>query len=407
MSGGSFLPCLAHYKNQKMNLLPQSQDFDLIVSGFGCAGMSVLFYLLQSDLKKSKILVIDSSKKIENDRTWCYWAKTPLDIHPKRSPIVSWKQIQISNGEERITKSTSPLSYFHIRSIDFYREIRELAFNHPNVSFVTDSVLNIQNRPDGKVQVNTLKNGSFNGGKVLNSIFLPQFGSIQKPILYQHFVGWEIETDKDCFDQDTAILMDFLPYKKGPVDFIYILPFGKRRALLEYTAFSNDHINSETMEEKIKTFIRDSLQNPGIEIKFKENGRIPMTTFAMSRGVRENIIMLGTLAGCTKPSTGYTFYNIQRHSQEVVRQLVKGDVANRFAWTKKKRYDFYDNIFLNIAKRWPEKLPQVFVNLFAVNSAPNVFHFLNEETSLWEEIKILGKLKFQVFLKSLYNYERH
>jgi lycopene beta-cyclase len=390
-----------------MKNLPQTQDFDFIVCGFGCAGMSVLFYLLRSDLKESNILVIDSSKKTENDRTWCYWAKNPLDIHPKCSPIVSWQQIRISNGKEKITKSTNPLSYFHIRSIDFYKEIRELASTQPNVRFVNDSVLDIQNKPDGKVQVNTLKNGSFKGGKVLNSIFLPQFGSIRRPILHQHFVGWEIETDRDCFDPETAILMDFLPHKKGPADFVYILPFSSRRALVEYTAFSNDPINPETMEEKIRCFIRDNLQNPRIEIKFKENGSIPMTTFAMSRPVQDNIILLGTLAGCTKPSTGYTFCNIQKHSQDVVHQLVNGKDTNAFAWTKKKRFDFYDNIFLNIAKRWPEKLPQVFVNLFAVNSAPNVFRFLDEETSLWEEFKILGKLKFPIFLKSLYSYERH
>lgn len=390
-----------------MNDFPQNQDFDFIVSGFGCAGMSILFYMLQSDLKTSKILVIDSSKKMENDRTWCYWAKTPLDIHPKNSPIVSWKKIRISNGKEVITKSTNPLSYFHIRSIDFYNEIKVVASKHPNVSFVIDSVLDFQKTPDGKVKVTTLKNGSFIGGKVLNSIFLPQFGGISKPILYQHFVGWEIETNRDCFVEDTAVLMDFLPQQNGPVDFIYILPFGKRSALVEYTAFSYNHINPERMEEKIQTFIRDSLQNPKIEIKFKENGSIPMTTLAMAREAQQNIIMLGTLAGCTKPSTGYTFYNIQKHSQAVVRQLVNGEDANAFAWTKKKRFDFYDNIFLNIAKRWPEKLPQVFINLFAVNSAPNVLRFLDEETSLWQEIKILGKLRFPVFLKSLYSYERH
>lgn len=70
-----------------------------------------------------------------------------------------------------------------------------------------------------------------------------------------------------------------------------------------------------------------------------------------------------------------------------------------------KRFNFYDNILLNIAHKWPNQLPQVFFNLFGSSSAEMVLRFLNEETSFWEEIKMLNRLKFKIFLKSLVQYE--
>lgn len=76
--------------------------YDFIITGFGCAGMSFVYYLLQSQLKNSQILIIDSSEKNSNDRTWCYWADKPLDIHPKKSPIVSWQKVSISIGKKRL-----------------------------------------------------------------------------------------------------------------------------------------------------------------------------------------------------------------------------------------------------------------------------------------------------------------
>ncbi|MFC0261135.1 hypothetical protein [Fontibacter flavus] len=98
--------------------------YDFIVTGFGCAGMSLLFYLLKGSLKDQKILIIDSSEKTINDRTWCYWAEKPLEIHPKNSPLVFWENISISNGKNKIKKPLGKLKYFHVSSSDFYNEIK-------------------------------------------------------------------------------------------------------------------------------------------------------------------------------------------------------------------------------------------------------------------------------------------
>ena len=50
--------------------------YDYIISGSGCAGLSLLYRLLKDPtLNTKKILVIDKTEKKINDRTWCYWEK--------------------------------------------------------------------------------------------------------------------------------------------------------------------------------------------------------------------------------------------------------------------------------------------------------------------------------------------
>ena len=52
------------------------EKYDYIIAGCGCSGMSLLYRILRtSTLKSKKILVIDKTEKINNDRTWCYWER--------------------------------------------------------------------------------------------------------------------------------------------------------------------------------------------------------------------------------------------------------------------------------------------------------------------------------------------
>ena len=135
---------------------------------------------------------------------------------------------------------------------------------------------------------------------------------------------------------------------------------------------------------------------------------IPMTTKIIeSLNKHPDLISLGSVAGCTKPSTGYTFHSIQKHSKQVINALLKKAPLEKFSWVRKARFSFYDNILLNIAVKWPSELPLVFQDLFKKNNGRDILRFLNEETTFFEELSILSKLKFKIFIKSLLNYESH
>jgi lycopene beta-cyclase len=380
--------------------------YDYIITGLGCAGLSLIYYLLDSPLKDKKILLIDNSSKTENDRTWCYWAEEPLEIHPKKAPLIFWESIKIAESKNIVAAKLQNLKYFHIKSSDFYIEVIERIKQFPNVSFLNDHVVKIEKSEEGLVNVVTAKSGKYRSNLLFNSIpFSPS--AKKNPILKQVFIGWKVSCKYDHFDPSAVSLMHFVSDQKSKTDFFYILPYNKKEALVEYTLYTKSEIDIPMMESKLSDYLQSELGIPLYEITFKESGSIPMTTVGTPQNQNHNIIHLGTLAGCSKPSTGYTFYDIQKHCRSIVSELISKGKVNSRKWDRKTRFSFYDNIILNIAVKWPSALPQVFRQMFAVNKANLVLKFLNEETSIWEEIGLLSRLKFSIFLKSLLNYEKH
>ncbi|MDN3686316.1 lycopene cyclase family protein [Cyclobacterium jeungdonense] len=381
--------------------------YDFIITGFGCAGMSIVYHLLDSRLKNSQILVIDSSDKNTNDRTWCYWAEKPLSIHPKNSPIVSWQNISIRIGKKEVKKQLDELKYYHIKSSEFYSEIKQRISLFPNVHFVMDNISSIQENSSESVSVTTSSSGIYLGKKIFNSIPDDPLLYEGHNILKQIFVGWKVRTQQPCFEIDSAMMMNFLPGSNHKMDFFYLLPFSQTEALIEYTVFTTENLDAEKMELALHAYISQNLSQDKVEISFKEVGSIPMTTYSFNTTNNPNITHLGTVAGCSKPSTGYTFHTIQKHCASIVRELESKSIPTNLAFKRKKRFSFYDNIILNIAKKWPNELPQVFFNLFENNSGPEILRFLNEETSFFNELKLLSRLKFSIFIKSLLHFEKH
>lgn len=379
------------------------ESFDYIFAGAGCAGLSLVYYLLESDLKDAKILLIDPQGKSIPDKTWCYWSEKPLEIHPS-DHIHSWNNLTFTIGRSKITKSLGRLNYFHLNSHDFYKSIFQKLANHPNVKFIQDEVLELQ-ESDHSVIAKTKSGGNYQTTQVFDSR-LSELDFESSSSLKQLFTGWRIKTEKPSFDPTSVVLMEFPSDIASQFEFFYILPFSTTEALVEFTTYSQNVIPSEVLENRLEKHLKKNLGDANFKITFKESGIIPMSTLADSINPSKRILKIGTAAGWTKASTGYTFHTIQQNCKVIIQALELGKVEN-LRFTKPQRFAFYDNILLNIAHKWPESLQSLFINLFTTSSADTVLRFLSEETSVKEELKLLSKLRFPIFIKSLLNYEAH
>jgi lycopene beta-cyclase len=116
---------------------------------------------------------------------------------------------------------------------------------------------------------------------------------------------------------------------------------------------------------------------------------------------QNNIIQVGTIGGQTKGSTGYTFNFIQKHSKEIVKLLIedKKPVVNY-----KGRFQLYDSILLGILNKKSYSGQLIFEKLFTQNNIQSVLKFLDNETTLKEELKIILTLPFKPFLNSALHY---
>jgi lycopene beta-cyclase len=375
------------------------KKYDYILAGGGCAGLSLVYHLLESSLKESQILIIDPNQGEIPNKTWCYWSKEALPIHPQ-SARFSWNSFYLKDEAQQLTKPLNELSYHHLNSHDFYAHVLEKIRQFPNVHFLKEEVVALT--PTGtEIQVTTHTADSYNASFVFDSRV--ESNDSDQSILKQVFIGIRIKVSEPLFDPKKWGLMDFETRSSNGFDFIYTLPFSTHEALIEYTAYTTEERSEEELLKELQEFLNQKYGSIAYDIQFQESGKIPMSTRNFFNSVSPRHIPIGTAAGWTKPSTGYTFAPIQENCAAIVANLERNELTS-LHFPRKSRFVFYDNILLTIAHRWPKRLPGLFINLFSSSRPELVFRFLSEKTTFSEEIRLLSGLKFGIFLKGLLRY---
>lgn len=341
-----------------------------------------------------RILLIEKEEKTNNDRTWCFWETQPglfEDIVYRK-----WNEVWFHSQEISRKLEIAPYVYKMIRGIDFYQYCFNLIGQQPNIHIRYGNVEEMSNtETSARVKVN---NESFEADYIFNSILFAQPELKKKDYwLLQHFKGRVIETKESRFIPGEATMMDFRVSQDKGATFVYVMPFSETEALVEYTLFTGQLLQPEEYNKGLDDYIQSFLGISGYKIKEEELGIIPMTnySFPVSDG---RIIHIGTAGGQTKASSGYTFRFIQKQSAVITSKLANG--AKPVSDTNNRRFRFYDSVLLHILQEG--KLPghDVFNDLFKKNKPQHILRFLDNETTLAEEFKIISSLPTWPFLKA-------
>ncbi len=375
------------------------QQYDYIIIGAGCAGLSLLYRMLQQPFfSNKKILLIDKQQKIYNDRTWCFWEKQPgmfeEIVHSR------WKQIDFYSNEFSARYDLEPYEYKMIRGIDLYETVLNKVKNSSNVTVAYDEVLSVSNQQE--IALVKTDAGQFTASYIFNSIFFNDWKQQviqQKDVhfLLQHFKGWLIETDKDYFDERIATFMDFRTDQNEGTAFIYVLPIASNKALIEYTLFTENVLEQHQYDEELNRYIHEVLGINKFSLLHEEYGIIPMTNHKFSKG-EGRLINIGTAGGQTKGSSGYTFQFIQKHSEKIIDAVMLGESPLLMQDFASKRYRLYDSILLKVLSHKKMKGDKLFSLLFKKNATEVIFKFLDNESSFKEELKIMYSMPAGIFM---------
>jgi lycopene beta-cyclase len=380
--------------------LPEQYDF--IIAGAGASGLSLFWQIISSDrLKESKILLIDKSLKPSNDKTWCFWDDHSVAF--KDLIYHTWDFLEVSADQKTYTEELSRYKYHCMRSLDYSTTILELAKTQANLTLLEAEISHFTHTGDF-AEIHTSK-GTFKAFWIFQSALKPPDLEQSKLdiSLMQHFMGWEIETDGKLFDPKKAILMDFDVPQQNGVTFLYVLPFSENKALIEYTLFSSQLLTDEEYETGIRFYLKDKfgLKSGDYKINRKEKGVIPMEDRRYPAWYCNRVLNMGTMGGLTKPSTGYTFTRIHRHTKEIVKALEAG---KKPPVSKASTYRFrvYDMMLLYLLDEHPDTSVTIFSELFKGNSFDRILQFLEEKTHPGQEIKIFSSLPYMPFFKSIW-----
>ncbi len=192
-----------------------SNHYDYIILGGGLAGLSLAYHLIHSPLADRSILIVEPDDKDRNDRTFCYWSDRPTSF----DALVhrSWDQIRIIDEHEQRSIDLGAYRYQMIRSLDFYRHVREALAAHPTVTWLKGAADHVEETAEGASV--SVEGQSYFGRWVFDSRFkVAAFKTdpANEGALYQHFTGWFIETPDDAFDPTAATMFDFRTPQCGP-----------------------------------------------------------------------------------------------------------------------------------------------------------------------------------------------
>ena len=182
--------------------------------------------------------------------------------------------------------------------------------------------------------------------------------------------------------------------------FAYVLPFSETKALIEYTLFTNDILEEEEYESELKTYLNDFLMITDYKITEEEFGVIPMTTKKFNF-YAANMYNIGTTGGQTKASTGYTFQFIQKQAELITECLIRNKALIEIPATP-DRFLFYDKVLLDVLHNKRATGKEIFTTLFKKNRPQQALKFLDNESTLTEELKIISSLPTFPFLKAAF-----
>jgi len=176
------------------------KEFDYIITGGGCSGLSLAYELeINNKLENKTLAIIEPRLDYKRDKTWSFWKVNPHNFEDCVKK--SWKKFSIktSTGLNYIKCDATP--YQSIDSHLFYKKINNELSKNKNIKFFKNiNDLNTKN--------------SF----IFNSV-LPVTDNISK--LWQHFYGLEIEVEENIpllSSTKGAIVTpkpNFLPYSSS------------------------------------------------------------------------------------------------------------------------------------------------------------------------------------------------
>jgi len=383
-----------------------------IVLGAGCAGLSLVWYLLERGVTEP-ILLLDRKKAFVNDRTWCFWDVEPTPFTAlARHRWASWT-VRTEAGE---TVCNSPLApYVALYAEDFYKAVGERLALAPNVELRLGTTLQgagYAETPEG-VRVST-DQGIFEGDFVIDALALggPRFPMAkEKDISFlQVFRGQFIRTNGDVFDSTQATLMDFAVSQPARANrFMYVLPSSSRTALVENTyllstdgrSLAKDALSEASdpaaNQEAIAAYLKEryGLSEGDYQVETEESGTIPMTTRRFSPRVGERIWRIGMGGGATRPSSGYTFLRIQRQCRELAAALTKAPSSphrSSLPPLDQRKHAVLDMIFLEAMRSRPNLVPGYFQYLFGQAPTASVVRFLTERDTFRDDLSVLRSL---------------
>lgn len=212
---------------------------------------------------------------------------------------------------------------------------------------------------------------------------------------YQKFYGLEIRTQRP-HGLDAPIIMDATVPQTDGFRFVYTLPFGPDRLLIEDTRYSDGPVlDTDALHGQLEAYARQ--QGYGLaEVIRAENGVLPVALggdISSLFGDGDDVVRAGLAAGLFHQTTGYSLPDAVATADMVAEDALEaGPLARRMrahaaeAWRQRAFFRLLNRMLFLAAR--PDRRDRVFARFYTLGQ-PLIERFYANRLTLADKARIL------------------
>lgn len=377
-----------------------TKQYDFAITGSGVAGLHLAFELSKNSFFDNKqIAIIDQNFAPKFNRVLSYWEVGAGQWDAVVSS--SWRKANFISSNIDLCIELDKYTYKSLNFNDFSSFCLKQIKRKSNFTFFESEVTSVIENKEGSVDI-ALTDAFITASFVFDSRISEDYLLNRKkyPSVIQSFKGFEVEFEEAVFDKESFTMMDYRQQWKASNSFMYILPASNKKALLEYTFFAPFIISDSEIDLQIKNYISTFFKGKKYKILSSEKGEIPMSTYPFKSFNSNKVLKIGTAGGWVKASTGYSFKYAGLNAKIIANQIINQQPIK--GKPQSSRFRFYDKLFIKVLQNQNTKGPIIFEKMYQKVSPNKLFRFLDEETTIVEEVSIILKLPYLPFLKELF-----
>ena len=344
-----------------------------------------------------RVVVLEARERYENDRTWCFWQDQP----DRFDALIThrWTKLTVRSSRSSASISCADASYQLLEAAVFYNHAQQVIQTNPSVQLhlgVTLAGLPPEQADGWPIETSV---GTLRAARIVDT--RPGRRPVRGgALLWQSFLGHEVQCDQPVFDPDCVELMDFAEERSDTVEFTYVLPLAPDRALVETTVFDPQPLGPADLAERQQRAVSQRVRGAAHSVVRSESGMLPMGPTSAPARSGSRYCAAGLHSGAARPATGYAFQRIQRWAEACAAALRLGGNPVPHApdaWLTQHM----DRLFLQVLAAEPERAADLFVRLFARVPTPRLIRFLSDKATLADRASVVAALPPALFLRHL------
>lgn len=356
------------------------------VIGAGISGLLVSRSLREKGLDVVLLGPVDS-----RNQTLCTWRKGAEQSPYSAHRIGSWNCWDFILDGEVIRQCSANYRYEAIDGLSLKTELEKELANDSGCTREKSLVLNVlQGHKDYQVETET---GVLSADLVFDSR-PPQFCA---GTMVQQFFGIAV-SGKPYRQQAVPMLMEFKRDDRvgDGLLFVYTLPLGPEKTLVEATVFGNVPVSPRCLERVSIEWAQENIQGyaESQQPLFTESGILPMGPVEPA----SDMAAIGVASGSARMSSGYSLNGLEKQVANYQRHAGV-DCLSMLPYSWKSRW--MDKVFLRVLSANPSIGKEIFSSMGALLDGDTFARFMIDEFSMGDALSVVAAMPKKPFLRAL------